>query len=84
MVKHYEAVISGVTERGLYVEIIENKCEGMIRVIDIKGDFFNYDDKQHALIGERTKKTYQLGDTINIKVKKVNILRRFLDFVPIS
>ena len=54
----------------------------MIRVIDIKGDFFNYDDKQHALIGERTKKAYQLGDTINIKVKKVNILRRFLDFIP--
>ena len=82
--QHFEGVISGVTERGLYVEIIENKCEGMIRVIDIKGDFFNYDDQQHALIGERTKKTYQLGDTINIKVKKVNILRRFLDFVPIS
>ena len=80
--QHFEGVISGVTERGLYVEIIENKCEGMIRVIDIKGDFFNYDDKQHALIGERTKKKYQLGDTINIKVKKVNILRRFLDFVP--
>ena len=55
----------------------------MIRVIDIKGDFYRYDDRQHLLIGERTKKTYQLGDMINIKVKKVNILRRFLDFVPV-
>ena len=54
----------------------------MIRVMDIKGDFFHYDDRQHAFIGERTKKAYQLGDTIAIKVKKVNILRRFLDFVP--
>lgn len=78
----FNGVISGVTDRGLYVELIDNKCEGMIRVMDIKGDFFHYDDRQHAFIGERTKKTYQLGDTIAIKVKKVNILRRFLDFVP--
>ncbi|MDG1341778.1 MAG: ribonuclease R [Flavobacteriaceae bacterium] len=78
----FNGVISGVTDRGLYVELIDNKCEGMIRVMDIKGDFFHYDDRQHAFIGERTKKAYQLGDTIAIKVKKVNILRRFLDFVP--
>ncbi len=81
--QQFQGVISGVTERGLYVELIDNKCEGMIRVIDIKGDFYRYDDRQHLLIGERTKKTYQLGDMINIKVKKVNILRRFLDFVPV-
>lgn len=81
--QHFEGVISGVTDRGLYVELVENKCEGMIRVIDIKGDFYHYDDRQHAFIGERTKKVYQLGDTITIKVKKVNVLRRFLDFVPV-
>jgi len=68
----------------MYIEIIENKCEGMIRVIDIKGDYFRYDSQQHSLIGERSKKTYQLGDTIKIKVKKVNILRRFLDFIPVN
>ena len=82
--QHFEGVISGVTDRGLYVEIIENKCEGMVRVMDIKGDYFKYDDKKHALVGERTKKVYQLGDTITIKVKKVNVLRRFLDFIPVS
>ena len=81
--QHFEGVISGVTDRGLYVELIENKCEGMIRIIDIKGDFYHYDDRQHAFIGERTKKVFQLGDTITIKVKKVNILRRFLDFIPV-
>ncbi len=81
--QHFEGVISGVTERGLYVELTENKCEGMIRIIDIKGDFYHYDDRQHAFIGERTKKVFQLGDTITIKVKKVNILRRFLDFIPV-
>ena len=81
--QHFEGVISGVTDRGLYVELVENKCEGMIRVTDIKGDFYHYDDRQHAFIGERTKKVYQLGDPIIIKVKKVNVLRRFLDFVPV-
>ena len=81
--QYFEGVISGVTDRGLYVELVENKCEGMIRVIDIKGDFYHYDDRQHAFIGERTKKVYQLGDPITIKVKKVNVLRRFLDFVPV-
>jgi ribonuclease R/exosome complex exonuclease DIS3/RRP44 len=80
---HYEGVISGVTERGIYVEIIENKCEGMIRVIDLKGDYYHFVQDQHAFIGERTKKVYQLGDTLKIKVKKVNVLKRFLDFVPI-
>ena len=69
--QHFEGVISGVTDRGLYVELTENKCEGMIRIIDIKGDFYHYDDRQHAFIGERTKKVFQLGDTITIKVKKV-------------
>ncbi|MEK9612638.1 MAG: ribonuclease R [Flavobacteriaceae bacterium] len=81
--KHFDGVISGVTERGIYVEIIENKCEGMIRVIDMKGDYFHFVQDQHAFIGERSRKMYQLGDTITIKVKKVNVIKRFLDFVPV-
>jgi ribonuclease R/exosome complex exonuclease DIS3/RRP44 len=80
----YDGVISGVTERGLYVEILENKCEGMIRTTDIKGDYFNFDVDNHALTGERTKKRYQLGDPLKIKVKKVNLIKRFLDFVIID
>ena len=82
--KEYEGVISGVTERGLYVEILENKCEGMIRTVDIKGDYFCFDMEKHSLVGKRTKKIYQLGDTLKIKVKKVNLIKRFLDFVLID
>ncbi len=82
--EEFEGVISGVTDRGLYVELIENKCEGMIRTVDMKEDYFYFDMDRHALIGERTKKVYQLGDPIKIEVKKVNIIKRFLDFVPIK
>ncbi|MEO2099516.1 MAG: RNB domain-containing ribonuclease, partial [Flavobacteriaceae bacterium] len=82
--KAFNGVISGVTDRGMYVEIIENKCEGMIRMIDLKSDFFHYDEQNHAIVGERTKKKYQLGDPLRIKVKKVNVLKRFLDFLPIE
>ena len=74
-------VISGVTEWGMYVEIIENKCEGMIRIRDIKGDFYKFDTEQYALIGDRTKTKYQLGDQVEIQVKKADLLKRHLDFV---
>jgi ribonuclease R/exosome complex exonuclease DIS3/RRP44 len=55
----------------------------MIRAMDMREDFFHFDFERHALIGERTKKTYQLGDPIKIRVKKVDLLKRFLDFTPI-
>ena len=76
----FEGVISGVTDRGLYVEIIENKCEGMVRINDIPGDYYYFDDKNHCLIGEKTKQVYQLGDIISIKVVKADLIRRHLDF----
>ena len=74
-------VISGVTEWGMYVEIIENKCEGMIRIRDIKGDFYKFDTEQYALIGDRTKTKYRLGDQVEVQVKKADLLKRHLDFV---
>jgi ribonuclease R len=74
-------VISGVTEWGMYVEIIENKCEGMIRIRDIKGDFYKFDTEQYALMGDRTKTKYQLGDQVEVQVKKADLLKRHLDFV---
>ena len=79
----FDGLISGVTERGLFVEIIENKCEGMIRALDLKEDFFHFNIDRHALIGMRTSKSYQLGDPIKVRVKKVNLIKRFLDFIPI-
>jgi ribonuclease R len=73
-------VISGVTEWGMYVEIIENKCEGMIRIRDIKGDFYRFDSDEYALIGERTKTKYQLGDQVKVRVKQADLLKKHLDF----
>ena len=74
-------VISGVTEWGMYVEIIENKCEGMIRIRDIKGDFYKFDPEEYALIGDRTKTKYQLGDQVEVRVKQADLLKKHLDFV---
>jgi len=73
-------VISGVTEWGIYVEIIENKCEGMVRIRDIKDDYYTFDERQYAIIGERTGKMYQLGDEVRVMVKDTDLVKRHLDF----
>lgn len=73
-------VISGVTEWGIYVEIIENKCEGMVRVRDIQDDYYVFDEKQYAIVGEVTKNMYQLGDEVLVKVKNTDLIKRHLDF----
>ena len=77
----FQGVITGVTERGIFVELNENKCEGMIRVVDLEGDYYIYMETEYALIGQRTQKRFQLGDPIKIKVKKADIIKRHLDFV---
>ncbi|MCK0130374.1 ribonuclease R [Flavobacteriaceae bacterium F08102] len=78
--QEFKGVISGVTEWGIYVEIIENKCEGMVRIRDIKEDYYIYDEKQYALVGQSTKKLLQLGDEVIVKVKKTDLERKHLDF----
>ena len=78
--QEFVGVISGVTEWGIYVEIIENKCEGMVRIRDIKGDYYNFNEKEYAIIGEKTKKTYQLGDEVVVMVKNTDLVKRHLDF----
>jgi len=78
--QEFVGVISGVTEWGVYVEIIENKCEGMVRISDIKGDYYIFDEKEYAIVGERTKKTYQLGDEVVVMVKNTDLVKRHLDF----
>jgi len=77
----FDGIISGVTERGIYVELIENKCEGLVKISEIKGDYYIFDQAAHCLVGERTKKRYQLGDTLSVIVKKADIIRRQIDFV---
>jgi ribonuclease R len=77
-------IISGVTEWGMYVEIIENKCEGMIRLRDISDDFYVLDEKNYCIVGQRKKKKYQLGDEVKVKVKKVDLAKRQIDFTLIQ
>lgn len=80
----YKGIISGVTEWGMYVEIEENKCEGMIRLRDISDDFYVLDEKNYCIVGQRKKKKYQLGDEVMIRVKKVDLAKRQIDFTLIA
>lgn len=78
--EEFVGVISGVTEWGIYVEIIDNKCEGMIRTREIRDDYYTFDEKQYALVGEATGNTYQLGDEVIVKVKNTDLVQKHLDF----
>jgi len=78
--QEFLGVVSGVTEFGIYVEIIENKCEGMIRARDMKDDYYVFDEKAYALIGEISKHRYTLGDEVMIRVKNTDLVKRYLDF----
>ena len=77
----YEGVISGVTEWGLYVEIVENMCEGLVKVSSIKDDHYIFDEKKYALIGYRSKATYQLGQKVKIKIQRADLERKQMDFI---
>ena len=82
--QEFNGIISGLTEWGMYVEIIENKCEGMIRLRDITDDFYVMDEKNYCIIGQRKKKKYQLGDEVRILVKKVDLAKRQIDFTLVQ
>jgi len=77
----YEGVISGVTEWGLYIEITENKCEGLVKVSSIKNDHYVFDEKKYALIGYRSKSSYQLGQKVKIKIQRADLERKQMDFI---
>ena len=77
----FDAVISGVSDRGLYVEVTATRAEGMIRIRDLGQDYFIYDDKRYRIVGERTKKEYRLGDPIRVTLAAARIPERELDFV---
>jgi exoribonuclease R len=82
--QEFVGVISGVTDWGIYVEIIENKCEGMVRIRDIKDDYYHFDQDEYALVGEATKNMYQLGEEVVVKVKQTDLVRKHLDFTLIG
>ena len=84
MGEEFEGTISGVTEWGLYVEINENKCEGMIPMRELDDDYYDFDEKAYCLTGRRYHKKYSLGDPIRVKVARANLERKQLDFALVE
>ncbi|MCH5247400.1 MAG: ribonuclease R [Muribaculaceae bacterium] len=76
----YEGIISGVTEWGLYVELIENKCEGLIPIRDLDDDYYDFDERNYMLVGRKKHNRFQLGDAVNVRVARTNIEKRQVDF----
>jgi len=76
----FEGVVSGVTEWGVYVEIIETKCEGMVRLSQMTDDYYEFDEQNFRIIGKRNKKIISLGDRVNVRVIDADIDRRIIDF----
>ena len=78
--EEFLGVISGVTDWGIYVEIISNKCEGMVSVRDMKDDNYDFDESHYAMVGRKTGMMYQLGDEVIVKVKDTDLVKKHLDF----
>lgn len=79
--KVYDGLISGVTEWGIYVEITETKCEGMIRLADLNDDFYEHDEKNYRVVGRKSRKMYTLGDQVQVKLKRTDVDKRMIDLV---
>jgi ribonuclease R len=82
--EEYDAHISGIQTYGIYCEIDENHCEGMISMRDLDNDYYDFDERNYCLIGRRHHNKYQLGDPIRIKVVRANVERRQLDFILVK
>lgn len=76
----FEGVISGVTDYGIFVELIESRCEGLVRIANIHDDYYVFDEKNYLIKGELSGNTFQLGDRVNIRVKNADLIRKQLDF----
>ena len=77
--KVFEGIVTGVTEWGIYVEITETKCEGMVRMSDMDDDYYEFDEKNYRVIGQRNKRMITLGDAVKVTVEKTDIERRTID-----
>lgn len=82
--KVFEGIISGTTEWGIFVEVVENKCEGLVRIDSLQGDQFKYMEKEHSVVGWSSDKAYRLGDKVLVKLIKADLNKRTLDFVMMS
>ena len=76
----YDGTISGISDHGLYVEIDENKCEGLVPMRDLDDDYYEFDEKNYRLVGRRTHRRYCLGDPLRIVIARVDLERRQIDF----
>ncbi len=79
--KAYSGIITGVTDFGVFVEITETKCEGMVRMADMKDDYYEFDERNYRIIGRRRKKIYRLGDNVEVRIKKTDVDRRLIDLM---
>lgn len=77
----YSGIISGVTEWGLYIELNDNLCEGLVPMRDLADDYYDFDEKNHCLVGRRYNHRYRLGDNVDIKVARADLEKKQLDFV---
>ena len=77
--KEFDGIVSGVTEWGVYLELVETKCEGMVRLSDLKDDYYEFDEDNYRVIGQRSKNVITLGDLVRVMVKKTDIDRRTID-----
>jgi ribonuclease R len=75
-----DGIVSGVTDWGIYVELLDNKCEGMVPLRELRDDHYELDEKNYQLIGRRSRKTIRLGDKVRVQVKKTNLVKRIADF----
>ena len=80
----FSGIISGVTQWGIYVEIISNKCEGMVRIQDMRDDHYEFIQEQYAVVGRKTQRTFTLGDQVLVRVKKADLVRKQLDFTMLE
>jgi len=80
----FDGIISGVTEWGFYVEIVETKCEGLVRISDLADDYYEHDPENYRLIGQRTKRIIAFGDKVEVRVKQCNLEKRTIDLALVD
>ncbi len=78
--KEFDGLVSGLTEWGIYVELVENKCEGMISIKSLVDDFYEFDEEEYAIIGRHSGRKFEIGDLLKIEVLNANLSRRQLDY----
>ena len=82
--QEFEGMISGVTEWGIFVELIENRCEGLVRIKDLRDDQYFIDEKNYCLVGRKTKRKLSLGDKVRVEVKSADMMKKQLNLAMVG